>query len=649
MKNLLFLLLLASCTVDTTPVSLPHIFGDNMVLQRETPIPVWGTAGAGAEVKVVFNQQAKTAVADASGKWSLKLDAEKAGGPYTLTVRGNNEVIYKNVMVGEVWFCSGQSNMEWTVGQSMNFEQEKKEAGFPEIRHIKIPKVIKNIPQTDFDSTSWVVCDSSTVGSFTGVGYFFAKNLYKKLNVPIGLINTSWGGTNIETWTSREGFENSDEFREMIASIPVVSIDSLEKLAAGRGGKRIEKLQGSPLAIDSVEVVKSSFDDSGWPGLNQPQLWEEQSLKALDGVVWLRKTVELKESQLKPDANIELSTIDDFDETYINGVKVGATRQWNLIRNYPVPDGLLKPGKNVIVIRVTDTGGGGGIYGDPANLRLVLGKTSIPLNGMWKFHVEWVEEVINMNSFPSIAYNAMINPLIPYAFRGVIWYQGESNAGRAYQYRKAFPLMIEDWRSKWGESDFPFYYVQLATFGATGTSNLGCGWAELQEAQTMTLEVPNTGMVVTTDVGNPKDIHPTNKQTVGQRLSAIALNNVYGIKQPHKSPSFESMKVEGSVATVKFKDIGSGLVIKGLNGEVGGFEIAGSDQMFYPARAVLKDNAVLVSSGKVKVPAAVRFGWKGDNSDCNLFNKEGFPAVPFRTDDWKTITKGVKYTTALSE
>ncbi len=626
-------------------IVMPKIFADNMVLQRNVLIPVWGWADANEKVEVKFNNQVKTAKADKNGKWIIRLNAENAGGPYELTIKGGNTILIKNVLVGEVWLCSGQSNMEWTVGQSNNAKQEIAGANNPFIRHIKITKEISSLPNKDFAAGSWEVCDSSTVGSFTGVGYFFAKRIYDSLKIPVGLINSSWGGTNVETWISREAYESSDEFKEMIAGMPRMNLDSLSKLKVKGSELRIETLQGTKLKDINTSLFKEiSFDDSKWPTLNEPQLWEQQSLGEIDGVVWLRKTIVLSSADFNKEATLELAKIDDNDITYVNGIKIGSTSQWDAKRKYIIPAGILKEGKNVITIRVVDNGGGGGIYGDAADLKLSLGNSVISLSGDWKFQVESIKKTTNENSLPSLCYNAMINPLIPFAFQGVLWYQGESNAGRSYQYRKAFPLLINDWRQKWNNPVMPFYFVQLATFFAGGNSNEGCGWAELREAQTMTLSLPNTGMAVTTDlVTNPKDIHPTNKQDVGKRLAAIALNNLYDKKMIYSGPSFKSMEVKGNQVTLSFDNIGTGLFTPDKYGYLKGFEIAGADSVFHFAKAIIKGNTVILFNENVDNPIAVHFGWMGDAGECNLFNKEGFPAVPFRTDEWKTVTKDEKY------
>lgn len=633
------------CLQAQAKIILPKIFSDNMVLQRNGLIPVWGWADANEKIEVRFNNQVKSVKAGKNGKWLIRLDAENAGGPYDMTIKGKNTVQIKNILVGEVWLCSGQSNMEWTVGQSMNAKQEITAANNPFIRHIKIQRDISSLPQNDINAGYWQICDSTTVANFTGVGYFFAKNLYNELKIPVGLINSSWGGTNIETWISREAFENSDEFKEMIAGMPKIDLDSLSKLKVKGSVLRIEALQGTKMeGMNTSQFRELSFDDSKWPVLNQPQLWEEQSIGELDGIVWLRKTIVLTSLDLTKEATLVLSKIDDNDITYVNGIKVGSTNQWDANRRYTIPPGVLKEGKNVIAVRVDDTGGGGGIYGDAADVKLILYNTSLPLSGEWKFQVESVIKTTNQNSLPSLCYNAMISPLIPFAFQGVLWYQGESNAGRSYQYRKAFPLLINDWRQKWSNPSMPFYFVQLATFNNPGNSNEGCGWAELREAQTMTLSLPNTGMCVTTDlVINPKDIHPTNKQDVGKRLAALALNNLYSKNIICNGPIFKSMEIKNDQVILSFDHIGTGLYTPDKYGYIRGFEVAGKDQVFHYAKAFIKGNTVILFNEKVENPVAVHFGWIGDASECNLFNKEGYPAVPFRTDEWKTVTKDEKY------
>jgi sialate O-acetylesterase len=648
LKKLLFVLF-GSFSINAQ-VTISKIFTDNMVLQRNTLIPVWGTAKANEKITVSFDKQIKKTKADKSGKWMIHLGNEAAGGPYKLTVKASNTIEIKNVLVGEVWLCSGQSNMEMPVGKSKgwgvsNFEEVTATANYPMIRLIKIDREINSMPQTNVNSSkSWQVCDPSTVGEFTAVGYFFAKSIYEKLKIPVGIISSNWGGTNIETWISREGFESSDEYKEMIAQMPKISLDSIVKLKVKGFDKRIEALQGGKInAANAVNFKESAFNDSKWPELDAPGLWEPQSLGEFDGVVWLRKSIIISVDDINKEAILELAKIDDEDITYVNGVKVGSMNRYDAKRKYTIPVGVLKEGTNLIAVRVVDNGGGGGIYGEAADLKLTIGKTSIPLNGKWKFQVESIKSSTNENSLPSLCYNAMINPLIPFAFKGALWYQGESNASRSFQYRKAFPLMINDWRQKWNQGDFPFYFVQLATYTTGGNSNEGCGWAELREAQTLTLKVPNTGMAVTTDIGNPWDIHPGNKQDVGKRLAALAMNNTYNIPMVCSGPMYKSMEISGNKIVVSFDNIGTGLSTPDKYGYIKGFEIAGEDQVFHYAKGFIKDNKVILSSEEVANPVAIHFSWIGDASDSNLFNKEGFPAAPFRTDNWKTVTKEEKY------
>lgn len=624
-------------------VTLPKIFSDNMVLQRESQIPIWGMANAGEKVTVTLNKQTNSAIADTNGKWFVTLKAEKAANNLTLKTSGENTIEIKNVAVGEVWLCSGQSNMEWSLGISMNAQQELANSDNPNIRHIKIERSISGKPETDIKDGVWKVSNPQNAKDFSGVAYFFARNLYQDLKVPIGLINASWGGTNIETWISREGFESSPEFREMIAKMPAIDVDSMGRAVRDALVQKIEKMQGSKLSdFNAASFLNLEFNDEKLPELYQPNSWENQGLNDLDGVVWLRKSFYLTAEQSRKTAVLELAKIDDEDQTFINGKEVGKTYRWDAERRYEIPAGVLKEGKNVVVIKVTDTGGAGGIYGEKEKVRLSFGDSSVDLSGQWKYQVEQVKISFGVNQFPSLAFNAMVNPVIPFKFRGAIWYQGESNASRAFQYRTAFPLLINDWRKKWN-NDFPFYFVQLATYTTKGNSNEGSDWAELREAQTMTLRLPKTGMAVTTDIGNPKDIHPLNKQDVGKRLAAMALHDIFKRNIVSRSPSFKSMKIVENQAIISFENIGGGLMTTDSNGRVLGFEIAGNDKVFYSANAVIKGNTVIVSSEEIANPLAVRFGWIGDASANNLFNKEGFPAVPFRTDDWKTVTKDEKY------
>jgi sialate O-acetylesterase len=649
MKKLLSCIFLFAALTASADVTLPKIFGDNMVLQRDREIIVWGWASPKEKITVQLNKQTKTVTAGKDGKWKLSLAAESAGGPYQLVAKGKNTITLSNVLIGDVWVCSGQSNMEWPLRSSNNATEEISNAKNGMIRHFKVPNTISTEPKEDLAGGDWKVCSPETAGDFTAVGYFFARELTKELNVPIGLINTSWGGTHIETWTSREAFAGNEEFKSMIAGMPKLNLDSISKVKTDAMLDQIAKSQGKiPVAASETEAWKqANFDDSQWKTMKLPGLWE-QRLGEFDGFVWFRKTVMVSAADAGKEASLELAMIDDSDETFVNGTKVGTTKQrYNEKRNYNIPAGVLKEGKNVIAVRVEDTGGGGGIFGDDASMKLTIAGNAHSLAGNWLYRIESISRTsssIGPNSYPTLLFNAMLKPLIPFGIKGALWYQGEANAGRAYQYRKAFPLMINDWRKQWAQGDFPFYFVQLASFNADkGTSATGSTWAELREAQTMTLSLPNTGMAVTSDIGEAEDIHPRNKQDVGKRLAAVALSNTYGKTRVNGGPVYKSIEVKGDKVIVSFDNIGGGLITKDKYGYLKGFEIAGADKKFVYAKASIEGDKVVVFQNGVTEPVAVRYGWADEISDCNLYNAENFPAGPFRSDNWKGITEEEKF------
>ena len=647
-----FLFSITACCVFAN-VTLPKIFGDNMVLQRSKPISIWGWANAGEKVIVQFNQQQKSAVADKTGKWQLMLQPENAGGPYQLLVTGKNKISLQNILVGEVWICSGQSNMEMPIegwGKINNYETEVANADYPMIRHFKVPNTVSTTLKDDVTGGDWKVCSPATAGEFSATAYFFARELYKQLKVPIGLVNSSWGGTQSEAWTSQQAFATSNEFKDIAADMDKGDIQARIKQKTDEVIANIKKAQGD---IDNktgtAEWKNSNFDDSKWWPMKLPGAWEENGFPGLDGVAWFRKTINVSAADAGKAAVLEIAKVDDIDQTYVNGVKVGSMDKWDELRKYNVPAGILKEGKNVIAVRVQDLQGGGGIYGDAVTMKLTIDKTELPLYGQWLFRVESVSSkgtgtAVGPNDYPSLLFNALINPLLPFTFKGAIWYQGETNAGRAFQYRTAFPLMINDWRQHFKQDDFPFLFVQLATFGsAESNSNNGSNWAELREAQAMTLRLPNTGMAVTTDIGNPKDIHPKNKQEVGRRLATIALHDVYEKTGEYTGPLYQSMNTNGNLVELSFKHSEDGWFVKDKYGYIKGFEIAGADKKFHFAKAMIKGDKIIVYSDDVSIPVAVRYNWADDASEGNLFNVALFPAAPFRTDDWPGVTIKNKY------
>ncbi len=634
----------------SSQIKLPGIFGDHMVLQRNQPMPIWGWSSPNEKVTVHFNGQVKESNADARGSWRITLDPQPAGGPFDLTVMGGNQIIFHDVMVGEVWICSGQSNMEFELNSVVNADSEIQAADFPEIRHIKIPHEVSNSPKDDILPAQWEKSSPATAGNFTAVGYFFAREIVRRLHVPVGLINSSWGGTMSETWTSRGAFEKSAEFKSMITQVPAKDFDAVVE-------QRKKTLEQQTLALrktitDSVpeeQWKNPEYNSQAWPKISVEKIWESQplGLADLDGTVWYRKELVLEAGVADSPMVLSLGKIDDNDITYVNGIRVGSTKSYNTSRIYQVPAGVFRTGKNIIAVRVEDTGGGGGFYGDSSVIQLKTEKGIIPLGDPWNFRIAKILDNgigVGPNDFPFLLYNAMIHPLIPYGIRGVLWYQGEANAGRAYQYRAAFPLLITDWRQQWGEGNFPFYFVQLASFNAdNGNSTTGSAWAELREAQMKTLTLPATGMAVTVDIGQSNDIHPKNKQDVGRRLAAIALDQIYGLKMEYSGPVYQSMVISGNKVAIDFAHKGSGLMVKDKSGYVNGFEIAGPDHHFYNAKAVIQNNKLMVWADPVLKPESIRYAWADDAGEANLYNLEGFPAVPFRTDQWVGITDDVRY------
>jgi sialate O-acetylesterase len=651
MKRILILLISTlSALTGYCQIKLPGMFGDHMVIQRSQPVPVWGWSSPNETVEVKFNQQQKKTTADKNGKWILKLDPEPAGGPFDLSVEGKNRVVIHDVLVGEVWLCSGQSNMEFQLKSVRDADAEISTAVYPEIRQIKILLTVSNTAKEDISPAKWIVCSPKSAGDFTAVGYFFAREMVKRLHVPVGLINSTWGGTMIESWISRDAFENSPEFKSTIASMNTRDMGLVIKERQSKLEKQVRLIEKNVHdTISEAEWKNPSYSSQEWPMISVGETWENQplGLSGLNGVVWYRKEIELDSSAINNSVKLSLGKIDDDDETYVNGIWVGSTKSWEEKRNYHVPAGVFKPGKNLIAVRVEDTGGDGGFYGDSVNVNLKTDIGIIPLGNGWHFRVAKIADSgsgVSPNDYPGLLYNAMINPLIPYAIQGVLWYQGEANANRAYQYRTAFPLMITDWRQHWGEGNFPFYFVQLASFNAgNGNSEQGSSWAELREAQTYALSLPATGMSVTADIGESNDIHPKNKKDVGLRLSAIALNSIYDKPMEYSGPVYESMSIQGNKAVINFTHTGSGLMVKDKYGYIRGFEIAGSDHRFHYAKAYLENNKVVVYADEVSSPVSIHYAWSDDNGDANLYNFEDFPAVPFRTDQWKGITEGKKY------
>jgi len=650
MRRLLSFLLLSTPFAVKADVTLPRIFSDFMVLQRRQPVPVWGWATPGEQVTVIFSGQAHTATTDAQGQWQVVLRPMEAGGPENMEIRGQGKpVTLKNVLIGEVWICSGQSNMEWPVSLSKNAETEIRNGNDSLIRHFKVPHTMAGMPQKDVSAGYWEFCSPATVGEFTAVGYFFAQQLRAELGVPVGLVNASWGGTISETWTSRAALAAHPAFSGALENVPTDVAVEMARINE-QYAPMIASLKAQlPTPLELEQWPMPDYNDSLWEKMPVPRLWSGGVLESFDGTLWFRYEWTMPSDwSFDQPVTLSLGAIDDQDITYINGVQVGATNVYNKKRVYEVPPGTVRPGRNVIAVRVLDTGGGGGLYGAPEELYLAMGNTRFPLAGDWKYRIASILRVggnLGPNDYPTLLYNAMLHPLIPYSMQGVIWYQGESNAGRAAQYREAFPLMIQDWRAQWKQGDFPFLFVQLANYYAEGgtTQNGGSTWAELREAQTMTLRLPKTGMAVTVDIGDSHDIHPTNKQDVGKRLAAQALQIAYNRKKTAQGPVFSDLKIKKEQAVLSFDNTKGGLKKGRAGATLEGFEIAGADQRFVPAKAVIRRKKVVISADTIPQPVAVRYAWADDPNTANLYNGAGFPAVPFRTDSWEGKTDKVKY------
>ena len=635
-------------------VSLSPLFSDNMVLQQNSEVPVWGTAKAGATVKVLtsWDGAGYECIAGPDGKWSVKVSTPPAGGPFEITLstgRGKKrQTVLRNVMSGEVWLCSGQSNMEMPVkgwGRVKDYEKELEDAAnYPNLRVLNIVRTSAYDPADNFrvvGDKGWEVSSYEAIEQFSACGYFFGRDIQQYTGVPVGLINSSYGGTRIEGWTTLDALGTMPSQEDFIARRSKVeqqgrNIDSLKAkwrediLKADRG------MKGS-----SAAWADPALDDSSWKPMYVPGNIEIIGLGQWDGVIWYRTVVDIPESWVGKDVLLNLQSVDDDDWTFWNGKLIGQTVGFNIYRRYTIPGKLVKAGRTVLAVRVLDTHLNCGILGEKDRLTLSCGDESINISGEWKYCIgssqtdvdALPQDDVSRTDYPSNLYNTMIHPLLPFNIRGAIWYQGESNADNAAQYAETLPIMIADWRRLWG-SDFPFYIVQLCNYKERQEyPDIVSEWAELREAQELTAKsVKDAHMCVTIDVGEAKDIHPKNKQEVGRRLALLARKYTYGQDIVADSPSMESYSIEGNSIRINFKDAKA---LKTLDGDssVKGFTIAGSDRKFHFAQARIEGTSVVVSCPEVKFPLAVRYAWAA-NPDCNLCGETMLPVGSFRTDRW---------------
>lgn len=627
-------------------VRLPRLVGDHMVLQRDTPLPVWGWAEPGEGVVVTFNRQSFRTRTGADGRWQVTLPSQPAGGPYTLEIGGKNHLLLEDVLVGDVWLASGQSNMEWPLNASnLKYQADIDSARFPNLRLFTVRTDFALSPRSELEAGSWQRCTPETAAAFSAVAFFFGRELHQRYRVPVGLILSAWGGTPAEAWTSGEGLKTLPDFQPVVAQLEIhrgtlaqVTEEYPRHLRAWQNRFR-----------DRLTEVPDS--EAGWEKtMTLPGHWEDNgTLPDFDGVVWFQKEITLSPGEAGRPLTLHLAKIDDADSTWFNGINIGGTSGYDRPRVYEVPGALVKPGKNYIRIRVLDLNGGGGIWGEPSQFFGQVGDREIPLSGAWHYRVGLDTRPLDLprppvrifnQHAPTALFNAMIRPLLPYAIKGVIWYQGENNAERAHQYRTLFPALIQDWRRQWG-ADFPFLFVQLAAFRHDREQPTDSEWAELREAQAGALALPRTALVVTTDIGNPDDIHPANKLEVGRRLALAARRVAYGEEVIHAGPRVVSVRSVNGEIRLAYTDVGSGLRVADRYGYLRGFAVAGADRRFVWAPARLEGNEVVVRAEAVREPVAVRYNW-GNSPDGNLFNREGLPAFPFRSDDWPGLTLGRK-------
>ncbi|MGY3051858.1 sialate O-acetylesterase [Pedobacter sp. UYEF25] len=645
MKNIV-LILLASCfsLASFAKVKLPSILTDNMVLQQKTNASIWGWAKNGQLVSITtsWNKKKYSVTASANGDWKVSVATPSYGGPYQINISDGDLTELKNVLIGDVWLCSGQSNMQLPLagwGKINNYEQEVKDANYPKIRLLQAEHVTSFIPLDDAklnNGDGWEECTPKSVAEFSAAAYFFAREVYKQTGIPIGLIHTSWGGTVAEAWTSKSALETMPAF-----AAPLKIIQEKAAVTTTPYAEQLKQWNDKAMKTDAgfedgkAVWTLAALDDADWKTTKVPGVWTTEDLKNFDGVVWMRKDIDLPASIVGKELVLNLGTIDDDDITYFNGVKIGETVGVANVRSYKLPSDLIKAGKNTITTRVFDTGGEGGFYGDKPPKIDVAGGESIALSGGWKYKIGF-----NLSKLPAkpspdndpnqvtVLYNAMIHPFLNYTIKGALWYQGESNADRPEQYKTLFPLMIADWRTKFRQGDFPFYFVQLANFMAKEKEPVESNWAELRDAQRNTLKLANTGMATIIDIGDTNDIHPKNKQEVGRRLSLIALHNDYHKDIEYSGPIFSNSKLEGNKVVLAFTHA------KGLHAKsetkLKGFAIAGSDKVWHWADATINGSNISLSAAAVAQPKFVRYDW-ANNPDGNLYNSSDLPASPFQS------------------
>ena len=610
-------------TMQLKPLLHP-LFSDDAVLQRDRPLPVWGWTTPGGKVEVQFDTAKQAATAGSDGRWTVSIPTHAAGGPHTMTVTsGGSSVTRKNLLFGDVWLCSGQSNMAYDLNGALNPKEEIANANYPEIRLLQVPNAIENTPQETFGDAKWQVCSPQTVATFSAVGYFFGRDLHQKLKVPIGLIDSAWSGTVGQAWVSPSALSTMADFKPEVDKVT----------GAGDTKTQLAKWWTTNDPGSAAHQEASDFADANWKTMSLPGAWEGKGFPDFDGVMWFRQTVDVPADGAGKDLQLDLGSIDDNDTTYFNGTPVGAMQGFSNQRSYTVPGSLVKAGRNVIAVRVLDTGGGGGMSGP--DLSMTAGGQTVSLAGDWKF--KQGPEFKSLPAAPAsdpntatVLYNGKIAPLVPLAIKGIVWYQGESNADdmkEATQYKTLLPTLIKDWKARFG-AQTPFYVMQLANYKALDDAPKNDPWPHLREAQLLaTRDLPNTYLNVLIDLGVPDNVHFPNKQAASARLTDNVLEHTYGQNVQGSGPVLKDAKpIEGAMQLTF--DNATGLNLKGDTARV--FAIAGADKKFAWATPVVTGTRVTLRSADVAAPLYARFGWSS-NPRAVLYNAAGVPASPFRT------------------
>lgn len=621
-------------------VTLPRLISDGIVLQRGMAVPIWGWADVGERVSVSFNGKQYNAITGTDKKWRVQLPAQAAGGPFECTIKGSNTITIKNILFGDVWFCSGQSNMEYELYKAADkYPKEIASSTNDLIRHFQVKRRIGFNPEEDIESEAgWEPANPTTVLNFTAVGYFFARNLFEQYHIPIGLIHCSYGGTPAEAWMSEDNLTSFPSYYEKAMLYKDAAlVDKLTIEAKTLGEQWLKALNAQDIGWKEGWQKNANIAD-GWKTMEVPGLWQDQGLNEKGGaVIWFSKKINIPTRLAGTAANLMVGNIVLRDNTYFNGVQVGTTSNRYAPRNYAIAGKLVKEGSNTITVRIINETGNGGFIPDKP-YQLVIGDTVISLMGEWKFNQTASvpalnrDDVIRFQVQPTAMFYGMLQPFIGTPIKGVLWYQGESNVSKAKEYQTLFPTLINSWRAAWKQGDFPFLYVQLANNNPAKKMPAESKLAELQEAQSMTLSLPNTGMAVTNDLGEWNDVHYKNKSVVGERLALVAENIVYGDKSViHSGPVLTSYTIKGNQVILQFSNVGGGLITKD-GGPLQYFSIAGANKKFVWANAKIEGNSIIVWSDAIANPVAVRYAWADNPIGANLYNKEGLPASSFRTD-----------------